>query len=132
MRKVPWGHGEQSGWVAKDPREGNSDNPKVVNPAGRVHCSMADWARNMLINHLFNDVMPPSSVVPTQSGDVNNPGTLTVKTVAIKVKISIRNFGTAGLHVIDESIAVAPTDVLLVPGRHGLQVLLLKAPVAVE
>ena len=50
VRKVPWGHGEQSGWAAKDPREGNSDNPKVVNPAGRVHCSMADWARFIAVH----------------------------------------------------------------------------------
>lgn len=40
----PWGHGEQTGWDAKDPRKGGADNPSSITPAGRVHATMADWA----------------------------------------------------------------------------------------
>jgi CubicO group peptidase (beta-lactamase class C family) len=43
-RSSPWGHGEQSGWEAKDPRDGNADNPSPITPAGRIHATMADWA----------------------------------------------------------------------------------------
>lgn len=42
-RKIdqPWGHHEKSGKHFP----ANIDNPPVLGPAGRVHCSLADWAR---------------------------------------------------------------------------------------
>ncbi len=39
----PWGHTEEG---TPDARNGPAmDNPPVMGPAGRVHCSMQDWAR---------------------------------------------------------------------------------------
>ena len=38
------------GWAPKDPREAGSDNPKAITPAGRVHCTMADWARFITVH----------------------------------------------------------------------------------
>jgi len=44
VQGFPWGHGEQSNWCPKDPREAGSDNPSPITPAGRIHANMADWA----------------------------------------------------------------------------------------
>ncbi|WP_287157057.1 serine hydrolase domain-containing protein, partial [Chloroflexus sp.] len=43
----PWGHrlGFLSGQWTPMPPEDKSDNPAVIGPAGRVHCSLADWAK---------------------------------------------------------------------------------------
>jgi CubicO group peptidase (beta-lactamase class C family) len=38
----PWQHTAEGKPVVPGPR---SDNPPVMGPAGRVHCSLADWAR---------------------------------------------------------------------------------------
>jgi len=44
VQGVPWGHGSQSEWKPKDPRESGADNPKPITPAGRIHATMAEWA----------------------------------------------------------------------------------------
>lgn len=37
----PWGHSrDEENWVPSQ-----QDNPEVLGPAGRVHCSVADWAK---------------------------------------------------------------------------------------
>jgi CubicO group peptidase (beta-lactamase class C family) len=37
----PWGHARrEGGWASSQ-----QDNPEALGPAGRVHCSMADWAK---------------------------------------------------------------------------------------
>ncbi|MFT3785377.1 MAG: serine hydrolase domain-containing protein [Tepidisphaeraceae bacterium] len=41
MGDAPWGHENVLGKLVPSP----VDNPEVMNPAGRVHCSMADWSR---------------------------------------------------------------------------------------
>jgi CubicO group peptidase (beta-lactamase class C family) len=43
----PWGHqlGFWSGKWTPMPPEEKSDNPAVIGPAGRVHCSLPDWAK---------------------------------------------------------------------------------------
>ena len=46
----PWGHGSQSNWEPKDPRQRGADNPMAITPAGRVHCSMQDWARFIVVH----------------------------------------------------------------------------------
>lgn len=42
-RRQPLGHNGESG--ALKPAEPDADNPPAVTPAGRVHCSLADFAR---------------------------------------------------------------------------------------
>ncbi len=51
----PWGHQETSdGNLA--PRQ--RDNPPILGPAGRVHCSVADWSRFLAV-HLNHQPDPP-------------------------------------------------------------------------
>jgi CubicO group peptidase (beta-lactamase class C family) len=48
----PWGHqlGFWSGKWKSMPPEDASDNPAVIGPAGRVHCSLDDWAKFALLH----------------------------------------------------------------------------------
>ncbi len=39
----PWGHEKVWGWNKWKPDQ--SDNPEALNPAGRVHCTIEDWAK---------------------------------------------------------------------------------------
>lgn len=38
----PWGHDQEGKPIPSDP---DADNPPVMGPAGRVHCSLPDWSR---------------------------------------------------------------------------------------
>ena len=40
----PWGHLDEQGGQAIDPGHPEADYPRVIAPAGLVHCSMSDWA----------------------------------------------------------------------------------------
>merc|ERR1740121_556964 len=48
-KKVPWGHGTQSSWKAKDPRDVNADNPATLTPAGRLNATVEAWAQFLRI-----------------------------------------------------------------------------------
>lgn len=39
----PWGH--SNSWYGKKWKPDQSDNPKALGPAGRVHCNLEDWAK---------------------------------------------------------------------------------------
>ncbi len=41
----PWGHFDERGGAAIDPGDPAADLPRVIAPAGMVHCNMADWVR---------------------------------------------------------------------------------------
>jgi CubicO group peptidase (beta-lactamase class C family) len=76
----PWGH--QLGffrrrWQALPPGEKDSDNPLVIASAGCVHCSLADWAKFVLLHlggpHGSGPLLRPDTVrllqSPTLGGD---------------------------------------------------------------
>merc|ERR1712194_80514 len=48
-RNVPWGHGAQSNWKPKDPKDLNADNPAALTPAGRLNATVEAWARFLRI-----------------------------------------------------------------------------------
>lgn len=43
--KAPWGHNAMLGPYSAVSPKGIAGNPRVIGPAGLVHCSLGDWAR---------------------------------------------------------------------------------------
>ena len=56
-QRHPWPHAQGSDGKMKpvDPVENHADNPHVLTPAGRVHCSLEDWGRYLAV-HLNHNV----------------------------------------------------------------------------
>lgn len=45
---APWGH--RRGGEPMDPHDRGADNPVAISPAGRVHCTIDDWARYIALH----------------------------------------------------------------------------------
>ncbi len=50
----PWGHGKAGKPIDPHPAKDGSgpDNPPAITPAGRLHCTIADWAKYVSIHEL--------------------------------------------------------------------------------
>ena len=77
---APWGHGAQSRWAPKNPRDANADNPIAISAAGRLHLRIADWGRFIAIvlspalaEELLG-IRRPSWLALTTAGDGDGAG----------------------------------------------------------
>jgi CubicO group peptidase (beta-lactamase class C family) len=52
----PWGHRKDGTPV--EPRANGADNPAAITPAGRLHCTIGDWAKYIAM-HLRGDRLDP-------------------------------------------------------------------------
>lgn len=56
----PWGHGKNGKPISPRPAKDGSgpDNPPAITPAGRLHCTIADWAKYIALHELGGKLNP--------------------------------------------------------------------------
>ncbi len=56
----PWGHGKNNKPINPRPAKDGSgpDNPPAIAPAGRLHCTIADWAKYVAMHELGGKLNP--------------------------------------------------------------------------
>ena len=56
----PWGHGKDGHPIDPHPAKDGSgpDNPPAISPAGRLHCTISDWAKYISMHELGDKLNP--------------------------------------------------------------------------